>query len=404
MSDLRELLTSISDHAGVYEVTERSYVLGRRRVVRRRAAWAAAGATVAVVTLLTAMNLPGRTAPDPAITPTPSPSAVTLSSCSPAELPVHAKVRRDEFRHLTGDPSGRILAARGEDISGDDIVAIWTDDVPTAVVKVSDQVSEVAAVSPNGIVVLAGMRLKDGSRGQTQYTSLAWVYQDGTVTRLRGEDVFGSAVNTAGTVVGMAGRDLVVWRDATAEPQRLAVPEGATPGAPMEITDDGTVVATLYRDGIGRLQLWSTDGTSRPLASPDTIDGAPVVDSRIGQFADGWVSGTITTRQGETRRRYAARWHLSDGEVEWFGGGPGGVTAVNPQGWAVFQQDARLTLIHADTAVPVPGVPDYSPTTRTGMDMPIISLISSDGRSLVGSQTTLAKNMPSRHLLRWTCR
>ncbi|WP_144119599.1 hypothetical protein [Catellatospora sichuanensis] len=405
MSDLKELLLAISDHAGVYDVTERAYVLGRRRRTRRRAAYSGATAVFAVTALLAAVNLPlDRPAPEPAVTPSPSPSAVALSACTAAELPTPAGVRPDEFRMVAGDPTGRILASRGKDVKGGDIVAVWTDGVPTAVGKVSDLVVEVTAVSSTGAVVLFGQKLKDGSRGQTQYTALAWVYQDGKVTRLKGDEAFGAAVNAAGTVVGMVGKNPVTWRDATAEPKRLPVPAGMTAGVPMAIADDGSVVAPLYQGTNSRLHLWSPDGSRRPLTSPDTIDGAPVVESMVGRVADGWAAGTIVTQKGQARQWYAARWNLGTGAVEWFGG-PGRPGPVNPQGWAVFGDTAALTLVHGDTAVVVTGLPGYTPgTNRTAMDRPVVSVISPDGRMLAGSQITLARQVPSHRVLRWTCR
>ncbi|WP_155373350.1 hypothetical protein [Catellatospora vulcania] len=407
MSDLNELLADIGDRARIYDVTEQALVRGRRRRTRHRAAFAVTTGAVAVTALLVAVNLPfAGPAPEPAITPSPSPSAVALSACTVAELPTPDGVRPGEFQGAAGDPTGRILASRGRGPVGP-VVVIWTDGRPSGVVAVPETVDGVTAVSTTGALVLSGRQAKDG-RGEVRYTSLAWVYRNGVLTRLKGTDAHGSGINAAGAIVGLVGKDPVVWQDATAEPVRLPKPAGSTGEGTMAIADDGSVVAPLNQGGHTRLQLWPPGAPPRPLELPATIDGIAVLDSYGGRIADGWISGTIEARTETTVHRYAARWRLDTGKIEW-SAGPGDATttnpqASNPQGWAVYRGTTGLILARGQTSVAVPAPPGFTSTAENFLDWPRVSVISSDGRTLAGNQMTVAQGVPARRVLSWTCR
>ncbi|GAA2382756.1 hypothetical protein Cme02nite_54060 [Catellatospora methionotrophica] len=398
MSDLNELLADIGDRARTYDVTERALAGGKRRRTRRHATLAGATGALAVAALLAAVSVPfGRPAPEPAVVVSPSPTA-----CTVAELPTPDGVRPGSFTGLAGDPTGRILAARGEAATGA-IVAIWIDGRPSTVFAVPDTVDFVAAVSSTGTLVLSGRQVKD-TPGEVQYTGMAWVYEGGTLTRLKGQDVLGAGINAAGAVVGLLGWSPVVWQDAAAEPVRLPVPGGLRTGHPMAIADDGSVVAPIFQDGSARLHLWPPGGSPRPLVLPAAVDGVPVFDSAVDTIADGWISGTFLTRAGGTSYRYAARWKPDTGTIEW-SAGPGRATVTNPQGWAVHQATGGLVLAREDVTVDVPGLPGYPLTAQPyAGDWPRVTVLSPDGRTLAGLQFTLAGGTPTRHVLSWTCR
>ncbi|MEU8074296.1 hypothetical protein AB0B31_02520 [Catellatospora citrea] len=403
MTDLKELLTAISDHAGVFDVTERAFVLGRRRRTRQRVAFAGATTALAVTALLVAVNLPAGPAPEPAIPPSPSASlpAVALSACTVANLPLPDGVRKEQSG-VSGDHTGRILASRLRDDRGD-VLVVWADGQPAGVVRWPDEAAEISAVGPTGIVLMAAEQGTGGAREK----SATWVYRDGTVTRLRGKGALGRGVNAAGAIVGLiSDNQPVVWPDATAEPVPLPVPDGMTAADPMGIADDGTVVGQLFqgrhgpkpayqygRPGWG--YVWPPGGSPEQLSVPDKGPGAGATQSRAFGVVDGWAAGNIQTLKGPSE---PVRWNLATGEVELIEG----AERVTPHGWSIFRNGRSLTLVRGDVEVPLPGPPGYpSPSVGGGSGRTYVYVISPDGRALAGMQD----DGPARlALLRWTCR
>lgn len=404
MSDLKELLTAISDHAGVFDVTERAYVLGRRRRTRRRAGFAGAVATLAVTALLAAVNLPADPAPQPAITPAPSasPARVGPSACTAAVLPLPKGVHNDDISRVRGDSTGRILAARAEDARGD-VLVVWTDGAPAVVGRWPAGATSIEAVSPAGAVL---MTVETGTKGGRE-KSKTWVYRDGNVTRLSGTGALGLGINATGTIVGLvADNQLVTWSDADADPVPLPVPDGMAAVDPLAIGDDGTVAAQLYEgkpvyrhEGSRWGYVWPPGGSPQRLQVPDKIDGIPVDASRVFQVAEGWAAGNIGVADETTPGR-PARWNLATGDVELFA-----AEWVSPHGWSIVRKAGALTLVGGGKAVPVPPVPGFPLTPTAVGERLYVRVISPDGRVLIGSQDVTPENGTSVNLmLRWTCR
>ncbi|GAB4053502.1 hypothetical protein [Catellatospora paridis] len=410
MSDLKELLHAISDHAGVFDVTERAFVLGRRRRTRQRTAFAGAATTLAVTALLVAVNLPARPAPEPAITPvpSPSPSMVGPSACTPAELPLPEGVRNDDVFSIHGDPTGRVLAARAWDAKGA-VLVVWVDGASPTVVPWPDGATSVDAVSSTGAVL---MTVENGTKGGRE-KSKTWVYRDGKVTRLSGTGALGLGINATGTIVGLvADNQLVTWSDADAEPVLLPVPDGMTAADPMAIADDGTIAAQLYEgrlgpkpayrySGPGWGYVWPPGGSPQRLRVPDTLNGLPVDASRAFAVADGWAAGNIGGGKNEARLTRPTRWNLATGEVEVLAA----AERVSPHGWSIVRKAGALTLVGWGTAVPVPPMPGH-PISRNGVRERLnVYVVSPDGRVLAGIQDVTPMNgLPAYLTLRWTCR
>jgi hypothetical protein len=411
MSDLNELLADIGDRARIYDVTERALVLGRRRRNTRRLAGVGGIAAAVALSITGALVLPTRPEPGPAAppSPTPSPPTVALTACTASELPMPEGLRADTYHEFGGDPSGRFQATRATDGKGRDFLVVWEDGSPRVVSEWPKGAVRINAVSSTGTVLLRA--------GQAELKS--WVVRrDGTTTRPLGPGAVGLGINSAGVIVGqIQGNLLMTWRDATAKPVPLPVPDGMTAGDPAAISDDGTVVTQLFegrfeqtpfrRFGPGWAYVWPPGGSPQRLALPDAIDGVKVKSSRVFQIADGWASGVLITGEGEDIRPYPARWRLGSGEVEWLAVPDRGEGVVNPQGWAVLRAaDDTTTLVRGDVAIRLTGLPGHTPRPSdvTGTAPLMVSVVGPDARALFGLQVSEGENRELVYRrLRWTC-
>lgn len=399
MSDLNELLADIGDRARVYDVTERALTLGRRRRNTRRLAGAGGLAAVVALSILGVTFLPAvqssplppaaPSSPAPALSPTTP--AVNLAACVPQRLPV-PKGYPPKSVLTGGDPTGRFLVGRAYPGDSRDRLLIW-EDGKVKVIRHQGEDPDFRDISSTGIAV--GSSYVDGD------VQVPWIYQDGSLRRLKGQHAGATAVNDSGVAVGAMDKGgssdawPVIWRTPTAEPARLEVPAGMT-GKATGIDADGTISgwvrplspsAERGQDPVvpvipSRAVVWQPDGTMRELKVPDSIDGNPVVAATAEDVRDGRVGGTLTAGTSRTDvREYVVQWNLATGEARWH------VVAsrakvVNAVGLAV-SWDRHPLLFLEQASVPLPdvaGAPDNHAAS------PDVRLISADGRTVAGYQ------------------
>jgi hypothetical protein len=221
------------------------------------------------------------------------------------------------------DPTGRYIV--GNDVAGQDFrPVLWTEGRPRAL-PVPGKSVQVTAVNARGTAV--GL-VEDGEQ------EYVFRYENGAYTRLSTPPgdwhVYPTpAVNASGDVVinaeprgnsGGRGSIVLLWRAGSTAAVKLPLPTGANAHA---ITDDGTVVGAVYRNGMaGAAYAWDQRGKARKLALPAGETGAAYA------ARDGWATG------GLWPSRSAALWDLRTGEVTQLTvDGPG--EAVNTAGWVV---------------------------------------------------------------------
>lgn len=330
--ELRDRLRAIEVPASRIEI-DGLVRAGRRRAFRRRSVAGAGGVALATALLLTAPSVlttagarpdaaPAGASPDATgATGAGTTAAASPAPCQPSELPLPSGMRNVTAAGV--DPTGRYVV--GNEVVGQDFrPVLWTDEKPQAL-PVPGKSVEVTAVNAAGVAV-----------GLVQDARQEYVfrYQQGAATRLRTPPgnwhVYPRpAINAAGDVVinaepsgNSGGEDSVVllWRAGSTEAVRLPLPDGANA---FDITDDGTVVGALYRDGVASAAYaWDQQGKGRRLA-------APAGETAAGYAAQGdWATG------GLWPSRSAALWNLRTGELTRLTtDGPG--DAVNTSGWVV---------------------------------------------------------------------
>ena len=309
---------------------------GRRRA-RRRSLRAAGGAAVAAAVLVAVPTILTRTETAPTVPAVSSPASVFAatpaapSSCRVTKLPVPASVKG--ATPVAVDPSGRYIV--GNTTVGQNFrPLVWTDGKPRALSVPAESV-EATSVNASGVVV--GL-MADGPR------TYVFRYVDGTYTKLTMPK--GSwnpypepAINAAGDIVinaepsgNMEGKDSIVllWKAGSKTPTRLPLPAGANA---HDITDDGTIVGGVYKDGVGvAAYAWDQQGKGRKLKTPAGQTG-------LAYAAQGkWATGGLWPSESP------ALWNLQTGELTKLepekpaGTTPNPVTngpgdAVNASGW-----------------------------------------------------------------------
>ncbi|MGW4292567.1 hypothetical protein ACWEH1_05850 [Micromonospora chersina] len=330
--ELRDRLRAIQVPASRIEI-DGLVRAGRRRAFRRRSVAGAGGVALATALLLTAPSVLTTAGARPDAAPVGASPAATgptgggttaaasPASCQPSELPLPSGMRNVTAAGV--DPTGRYVV--GNDVVGQDFrPVLWTDGKPQAL-PVPGRSVEVTAVNAAGVAV--GL-VQDGRQ------EYVFRYQSGASTRLRTPPgnwhVYPRpAINAAGDVVinaeptgNSGGEDSVVllWRAGATQAVRLPLPDGANA---FDITDDGTIVGALYRDGVASAAYaWDQQGKGRKLA-------APAGETAAGYAAHGdWATG------GLWPSRSAALWNLRTGALTRLTtDGPG--DAVNASGWVV---------------------------------------------------------------------
>ncbi|MCW3838633.1 hypothetical protein ONA70_00775 [Micromonospora yasonensis] len=334
--ELRDRLREVDVPASRVEIDELVRA-GRRRAFRRRSVQGAGGVALATALLLavpsivtTAGARPG-TAPAsvPAAASVPASAEATASTaptpsagaCPVAELPVPSGMT--DLTASGVDPTGRYVI--GNSVVGQDFrPVLWTDGKPQALPLPGKSV-QVTAVNAGGVVV----GLVENAKQEYVFR-----YEKRAYTRLRMPPgkwhVYPTpAINAAGDVVinaeprgNSGGKDSIIlfWKAGQTTPVTLPLP---TDGDAFGITDDGEIVGTMYRNGVGiAAYVWDQKGNGRKLKVPAGETGAAYATR------GDWATGGLWPSQS------AALWNLRTGEVSQLPtDGPG--ESVNASGWVV---------------------------------------------------------------------
>lgn len=313
---------------------------GRRIAVRRRATQAAGGVALVASVLLAVPAILSRVGVQPAVqvgktadrtstAPSTGPARTTapassVASCQMTKLPVPSGMTDATADAV--DPTGRY--AVGNSTVGEDFRAIlWTGGQPRALPLKGKSV-QATAVNASGVVV--------GIVTNAPTQESVFRYENGAYTMLqapRGNwNPFPSpAINAAGDVVvnvepigNVEGKGSIalLWKAGSTIAVKLPLPAGANVFA---IEDDGTLVGTTYKDGVGVAgYAWDQRGGGRKLAEP-----AGQTTAAYAARGD-WAAGGVWPAMS------AALWNLRTGAVTTLGApglGPG--DAVNTSGWVV---------------------------------------------------------------------
>ncbi len=235
------------------------------------------------------------------------------------------------------------------------------------------------------------------------YKRQAFRYENGRFTPLRGTDVGASAINEAGVVVGAQGDVETIpirWASATAAPEKLPLPPGATQGSAGGIAEDGTVVGSAGPD-IHSLNgyLWFPDGTGRYLPLPRMRDGKRATSFSPQAISNGWVSGDAIYETRDMTAFTPMRYRISTGEYEMLSTDIAGGRLVTAEGWVVGEGRRSPVMIAGKRTVELP--PYGKAGTTPGEVSYDVRAVSADGHVVIGYKA--GENLGNDPLL-WTCR
>jgi hypothetical protein len=343
MTSLGPLFTNLAEDAKQYGDADRALVSARRRRTLRRAT----GSTLAAIAVTSVLfglplNRPDTnaipTTSNPA-SPLPSPVAEPFAAtCAVSRLPLPTGYTYSTI--TAADPTGRLVAGLLDpDNDNRRRPALWADG-QIKLLTPPGQDPSVTDINGHGAAV-GGSTVRN-AKGMLVTT--AWHYYNGKFTTLKGENPAATAINEQGVIVGSVGMSPARWRDASAEPEILTVPDFIT--TPIGVTgldEDGTMLS------MPRV-LWQPDGTLSRF--PPKFGGVAI--------RQGWVSG----RSGQPFAPLY-RLNLRTSQLDLLDGDLTGVhSVINANGWVVGQtKDNRLQLAtpsrHLDL-LPPPGndIPD----------------------------------------------
>jgi hypothetical protein len=383
---------------------------GRRRLRTRRIAGVG---TVAAVTALVVAGVPAALAavraPDappvasgsPTATPSPSPNPsltpypVPTTEPEPApepptscelELPPVPPDANPSIAFGT-DPTGRIVYGKYYQPVSEDETSIqqvlWIDGeaVPIDVPGVDPNIH---AVNSSGWAV--GTSLDDGEADR----HVAWIYHDGQVTELAGDDVDARAITEDGVVLGTraGGAVPVVWDSPEALPADLPVPASVGSYFMSELLPDGTAVGFRFDDTlVGHSYVWWPDGSVQEIPLPE-FDGEQF--GFRARFLNGHLVVGEATLFGATEdggdRWYAAVYDLRTGEFTRLAeDAPVEMLALNRHGWIAGEvEDGQARLWTPEGGLlPLPDLgvdSEYPPT--------YVQWVTDDGRVVTGEVET----------------
>ncbi|MEJ3745972.1 hypothetical protein WEI85_22105 [Actinomycetes bacterium KLBMP 9797] len=378
----------------------------RQRTHRVAGAGATALATVAAVAGGWALFAPdpapgGGPAPDIAAASAsgePGPTPPTACTLQQLEMPQG----QPPMSVVTGgDPSGRYVVGRSyPDSSQTPRILIWENGKVTAV-AMEGQDQALRDVNSAGAAVGYSFVGDDEA-----LRTAAWVYRDGKMSRLAGDNAEAHAINEDGVIVGVVDGKPALWRTPTSEPTLLKTPGAGWIGQATDIDDDGTVVGRLAK---GETEaeagyLWRPGGALEKLPVP-AVDGKQATEYTASSIRNGWVAGWALLGERSSGKRDAAagkpagggeirapRWNLRTGAVDT----PDGirmVEGINRHGWVVGEASGPVLLADGRTVqLPTLGHDDTIPS--------IVYTVSDDGRTLAG-QVWMADGDPAAAL--WRC-
>ncbi|GAA4449332.1 hypothetical protein [Phytohabitans houttuyneae] len=362
------------------------------------------------------------------VTSTPAP----FSACTVSALAAPAG-KGYLSGQVVADPTGRYAAASVVQSDGSMRVVRWTDGEPEVLPAVGSP-AQPRAVNSAGVVV--------GTSSTDDGGPLAWIYQDGRVTKLSGVPGYEwwvpLSIDEDGEVTGEAWRGVrfavVAWSLAAPrdDPKLLTRPNDVRGSG---VGGGRTVVGT--RGEGAAPYAWHVDGTGRSLQLPPGATAGQALAVR-GDWAAGWVAlhpdettppedrpvapraqGTEQDQRlfdllgkaaaGGKLVTAPARWDLRTGEVTHWPERAMPATAVNATGWTAVPGDGGPTVISPEgRATTLPGPADGYPTTLSddnrrlygervtleGVSDPAIEALTAKERALKGSVT---------ELLMWNC-
>ncbi|MBB2945330.1 hypothetical protein FB565_005063 [Actinoplanes lutulentus] len=253
---------------------------------RRARAWSTAVAVTAGVAVVVTGGLlvlrPQNQALPPVLPADPSVPASCTASALPAGDAKSAEVN-------AGDPSGRYLVGASEPVEGGDHnVLVWRDGKLVADVAYQGPRVSMTDINASGVAVGA----------TTGGVTLPYAYESGRVTRMKGAGN-AVAINDAGIVAG--DTEPVIkdpqpqrWASWDAEPELMPMPAGMTAGQAFDITEDGTILTSLWSRNVGGIYLWHADGTVEKVEPPKAAPGHEVFAGPLA-FHFGWLYAEVRT-------------------------------------------------------------------------------------------------------------
>lgn len=318
---------------------------GRRRAFRRRS-WQAAGGVALATGLLVAVPtmVIGDPAPPPTVVVAPTTSARPTPPKACQDTILRAPAGVTDVAASGVDPSGRYIIgyhSKGQNF----LPLLWTDGVPRKLPLVAPS-TQLTSVNRNGVV--AG--LAEGPNFQ-----YAFRYENGRYTRLRtppGMDWIYPypTMNSAGDIVinakpprasGSHSGVSLLYKAGSSTPITLPLPTNANV---YDITDDGTIVGGLQKDGgADSAYAWDRNGRSRKLES------VPGRRSMVYSAEGDWATGGLWPEDGDAT---PALWDLRTGKLTQLRTAEGPGLAVNDDGWVLA--DNKLVRDGQEAPLPIP--------------------------------------------------
>jgi hypothetical protein len=377
---------------------QRAIADGRRRVRTRRLA--AVGAVAAVTALVVAgvpAALAAVRAPEgppvasgqPSQSPSPSPSPtypVPTTEPEPAPEPPTScelelpPVPAEAWQSIAfgADPTGRIVYGRYYLPGGYGVQPVLWIDGELVPVDIPGNDASIAAVNSSGVAVGTSIV----GEGEDDHT-VAWMYRDGAVTELAGDDARPVAIAEDGTVIGTVsdGGVPVMWRSPDAPPEQLPNPTHAGAWQLSTILPDGTVVG--FRDSeYERSFVWWPDGTVQKIPRPE-VDGE-VFGFRAHGLNGGVLVGLVSgfDANGNRTGRYTATYDLTSGEFTILSqDAPIKMWAMNRHGWIAGEADGYAGLWTPEGGLLT--LPDLGIHNEYTPNLP--HWVADDGRTITGA-------------------
>jgi hypothetical protein len=377
---------------------QRAMADGRRRLRTRRLAGVAAvtalvvaGVPVALAAVRAPLNPPVAAATatpsaTPTPTPSPSPESFPVPTASPEPAPEPPTSCELELPPLPADasqswafgtdPTGRIVFGKYHQPAGPDLTSItpvlWIDGEAVPLDGAGED-PNIAAVNSSGVAVGSGFV----GETEAEIRRVAWIYQDGEVTELAGDDAEPFAITDDGIVVGtVSDRTVpVVWPSPDAPAEQLPTPELTDNWIISEVKPDGTIVG-FNNDDLENSFVWWPDGSVQaiPMSKVDgewfgfrayALNGHVVVGEA---WYDGWFQSS-------------AAYDLATGEYRFLSqDAPLDIWSMNRHGWVVGEADG-----YAGLWTPEGGLlrlPDLGLHNEYGPNRP--TSVTDDGRTITG--------------------
>ncbi|WP_436527514.1 hypothetical protein [Actinoplanes sp. HUAS TT8] len=284
---------------------------GRRARRRRRAVWAAGTSVALTLGALVATPALLRGSAAPVLPATPSlPPARPPADCHDVKL---AQTGMSGLDPVAVDPSGRYIVGNST-VGGRSRPVLWTDGRPKGLGYRNDSTRATDVNSAGTVVGVSGdeiVQIPPGDAGALK------VFDAGAPTS---DPVINAAGDVLFSVTPAVDRTIaMIWRAGEPEAHPLPLPTGALA---EDLADDGTIVGAVDKVAY----IWAAGGPGRALPTPA---GAKTVAHAV---RGDWVVGSIAL---PGRATTTALWNLSTGALTEIPGEFHSGIAVNTSGWFV---------------------------------------------------------------------